>query len=418
MGKLMGKIKKLSKTKKVVAVVIVAVAVIGGCSIFGGKDKDAAVGMMVTTMPVLQQDILDSITLKAPLEGTDTIEVVSNLHYKVTQINVKEGDQVTSGQVLAVLDSKAMQDELQAAQEALDLAESQYKDSIKNDQIAYDKARDDLQNAEKQLERSKVLFDAGGMSQEQLEQDTQAYENAKRAVSLYEVDANGNVSGSAYSRQNIDAARNALERKKEALEDGEIKSTIDGTVTRVNIKEGRFADETDDKKPMFVIENLDKLQMKVNVSEYDIARVQLGQRVVISADILDGDTVEGVVSRISPTGEQSGSGTERVIPTVIDVVESHDKLIAGINAKAEIQIKEAKDALVVPIEAVVDNGDGTKAVFKVDEGGLVHVVAVTTGVENDLNVEVSGEGLAAGDQVILSPQGITDGMQVTVMGAM
>ena len=40
---------------------------------------------------------MDSITLKAPLEGTDTIEVVSNLHYKVTQINVKEGDQVFAG---------------------------------------------------------------------------------------------------------------------------------------------------------------------------------------------------------------------------------------------------------------------------------------------------------------------------------
>lgn len=418
MGKLTGKFKKLSKTKKIAAAVVVAVVVVGGCSVLNNKNKGADQGVMVTTMPVLQQDIMDSITLKAPLEGTDTIEVVSNLHYKVTQINVKEGDQVTKGQVLAVLDSKAMQDELQAAQETLDLAEGQYKDSIKNDQIAYDKAVDDLKNAEKQLERNKVLFEAGGVSKEQLEQSTQAYDNAKRAVGLYEVDANGNVSGSAYNRQNIEAARNALERKKEAIEDGQIKSTIDGTVTRVNIKEGRFADETDDKKPMFVIENLDHLQMKVNVSEYDIARVQEGQRAVISADILGGDTVEGVVSRISPTGEQSTTGTERVIPTVIDVVSSNDKLIAGINAKAEIQIKEAKDVLVVPIEALVDGGDGQKQVYKVGENNIVQAINVTTGVENDLNVEISGEGLAAGDQVILSPQGIADGMQVSVMGAM
>lgn len=418
MGKLTGKFKKLSKTKKIAAAVVVAVVVVGGCSVLNNKNKGADLGAMVTTMPVLQQDIMDSITLKAPLEGTDTIEVVSNLHYKVTQINVKEGDQVAKGQVLAVLDSKAMQDELQSAQEALDLAESQYKDSIKNDQIAYDKAMDELKNAEKQLERNKVLFDAGGVSKEQLEQSTQAYENAKRTVGLYEVDVSGNVSGSAYNRQNIEAARNALARKKEAIEDGQIKSTIDGTVTRVNIKEGRFADETDDKKPMFVIENLDHLQMKVNVSEYDIARVQVGQPVVISADILGGDTVEGVVSRISPTGEQSTTGTERVIPTVIDVVSSNDKLIAGINAKAEIQIKEAKDVLVVPIEALVDNGDGQKQVYKVGENKIVQAIDVTTGVANDLNVEVQGDGLAAGDQVILSPQGITDGMQVSVMGAM
>lgn len=139
---------------------------------------------------------------------------------------------------------------------------------------------------------------------------------------------------------------------------------------------------------------------------------------MISADILGGDTVEGVVSRISPTGEQSTTGTERVIPTVIDVVSSNDKLIAGINAKAEIQIKEAKDVLVVPIEALVDNGDGQKQVYKVGENKIVQAIDVTHGVANDLNVEVQGDGLAAGDQVILSPQGIIDGMQVSVMGAM
>lgn len=415
MGKLSGKFKKLSKTKKIIAAVVVVVVIIGGCSIFGNKDSGAGMGIMVTTMPVTQKDILESISLKAPLEGTESIEVVSNLHYEVTQINVTEGDQVTKGQVLAVLDSKAMQDELQAAEEALAMAESQYTDSVKNDQMAYDKAVEDLKTAEKQMAQYQTLFDAGGVSKEQLDQASIALANAQRAVGLYEVDANGRATGSASIRQSVESARNALERKKDILENGEIKSTIDGTVTRVNIKVGRFADETDDKKPMFVIENLDRLQMKVSVSEYDIAKVKEGQRVIVSADILGGETVEGVVSRISPTGEQSTSGTERVIPTVIDITSSNDKLIAGINARAEIQINEAKDVLTVPIEALTTGDGGQTQVMKVDENGIVHAIDVTSGVENDLEVEVSGEGLSANDQVILSPQGIVDGMQVTVI---
>lgn len=72
----------------------------------------------------------------------------------------------------------------------------------------------------------------------------------------------------------------------------------------------------------------------------------------------------------------------------------------------------------MPIEALVDNGDGQKQVYKVGENKIVQAIDVTHGVANDLNVEVQGDGLAAGDQVILSPQGIIDGMQVSVMGAM
>lgn len=113
----------------------------------------------------------------------------------------------------------------------------------------------------------------------------------------------GKVQGSASELKSIETARNALARKQEALSDGKIISPIDGTVTRVNINVGRFADETDDNKPMFVVENLQQLQMKVNVSEYDIADIQTGQKAEITADVLKGQTVKAVLwIGISPTG--------------------------------------------------------------------------------------------------------------------
>ena len=63
--------------------------------------------------------------------------------------------------------------------------------------------------------------------------------------------------------------------------------------------------------------------------------------------MLKGDTVSGVVERISPTGElKEGSTAERVIPTVVRLTETNEALIAGINAKAEIIIAEVKDALL------------------------------------------------------------------------
>lgn len=402
--------KFLTKKKLLAGVVVVAVAA-GGFLFFRGGGETAA---PVNVVAVEQQTLRDSVSLKAPLEGTETVEIVSNLHYEVTAINVKEGDRVTKGQVLAVLDTDAMADEIGSAQDALALAQAQYEDSLRSKQLEYEQAVQNLQNAQKDAERNAALFEVGGVSAEENEKAQSALAEAQAAIKGFRVE-NGQVQGNASDLKNIETARNALARKQDSLSDGKIISPIDGTITRVNINVGRFADETDDKKPMFVVENLQQLQMEVAVSEYDVADIAVGQPVEITADVLKGQTVSGVVDRISPTGElKEGSAAERVIPTVIRLTESNDALIAGINAKAEIIIAEAADALTVPIEAVLDNGDGTGTVMRVKEDNTVEALTVELGLENDLNVQLISSALQPGDLLILNPEGVTEGMTVAV----
>jgi RND family efflux transporter MFP subunit len=177
---------------------------------------------------------------------------------------------------------------------------------------------------------------------------------------------------------------------------------------------GRFADETDDDKPMFVIENIDKLQMKVLVNETDIAKVEVGQKVEITADILDGESVEGVVSRISPTGESKDTNsTERVIPVYIEVVGTNEKLIAGITAKATIHIAKAEQALTVPYEAVSELEDGSTVVYVVNEDNTIQIVPVTIGLETDLLIQIQEGELTEGQQIVLNPSlALTEGMTV------
>lgn len=402
--------KFLTKKKLLAGVVVVAVAA-GGFLFFRSGGETAA---PVNVVAVEQQTLRDSVSLKAPLEGTETVEIVSNLHYEVTAINVKEGDRVTKGQVLAVLDTDAMADEIGSAQDALALAQAQYEDSLRSKQLEYEQAVQNLQNAQKDAERNAALFEVGGVSAEENEKAQSALAEAQAAINGFRVE-NGQVQGNASDLKNIETARNALARKQDSLSDGKIISPIDGTITRVNINVGRFADETDDKKPMFVVENLQQLQMEVAVSEYDVADIAVGQPVEITADVLKGQTVSGVVERISPTGElKEGSAAERVIPTVIRLTESNDALIAGINAKAEIIIAEAADALTVPIEAVLDNGDGTGTVMRVKEDNTVEALTVELGLENDLNVQLISSALQPGDLLILNPEGVTEGMAVAV----
>ena len=119
-------------------------------------------------------------------------------------------------------------------------------------------------------------------------------------------------------------------------------------MVRVNSKVGQFADKVEDDKPILSIENLEQLELEIKVSEFSIGKVKVGQMATITADILDGETAEGEVVKISPTGEEKGGGsTERVIPTTIRVTVKL-KAIAGITAKAELLIREAKDVFVVP----------------------------------------------------------------------
>ena len=403
--------KKFLTKKKLLAGVVVAAVAAGGFLFFRSGGETA---VPVNVVAVEQQTLRDSVSLKAPLEGTETVEIVSNLHYEVTAINVKEGDRVTKGQVLAVLDTDAMADEIGSAQDALALAQAQYEDSLRSKQAEYEQAVQNLQNAQKDAERNAALFEVGGVSAEENENAQSALAEAQAAIKGFRVE-NGQVQGNASDLKNIETARNALARKQDSLSDGKIISPIDGTITRVNINVGRFADETDDKKPMFVVENLQQLQMEVAVSEYDVADIAVGQPVEITADVLKGQTVSGVVDRISPTGElKEGSAAERVIPTVIRLTESNDALIAGINAKAEIIIAEAADALTVPIEAVLDNGDGTGTVMRVKEDNTVEALTVELGLENDLNVQLISSALQPGDLLILNPEGVTEGMTVAV----
>jgi HlyD family secretion protein len=221
-------------------------------------------------------------------------------------------------------------------------------------------------------------------------------------------------------RLQIEKAKFDYEKAKERLEDTQILAPISGTVVRVYTKIGRFADKMDDNnKPMFEIENLDELEMEINISEYSIGKVEVGQNVEISADILNGETVQGQVVSISPTGEEkAGGSTERVIPTTIRILDKNTKLIAGITARAEIILEQAEDALTVPISALFE--DGGMTYVQTVRDGLIHWVPVEIGIEGDIEVQITaaeGETLDETSQVLGSPNMMyAEGMAVTVLG--
>lgn len=404
-----GKNKKKGKKKIIIlAAVLLVIVIIAVKGMSGGGEQLP----IVQTSPLERGAIMQTLSLSGPVSGTDSVDVVSNLHTEILEITVKEGDKVEEGQVLARLNSAELERQIAIAQNEYDLAQTTYQEKLRENAAYAQKASDAYNAAKTSLERTQALYESGNASLVELEAAQTALSDAKR-----EMDSVAGCESYALQAEN---ARLALEEKQEQMKETEITSPISGTVVRVNSKVGRFADKTEDDKPMFVIENLEDLEIEIPVSEYSIGEVRLGQKAVITADILNGNSAEGTVVAISPTGEEKSGTTERVIPITIQITDKTSALIAGINAKAEVILAQTDDAFVVQASDVVQRADGSLAVATV-ENNAVKWIPVTCGIESDFEVEIIPveEGtVTEGMQIISSPDvSMTEGITVTVMPA-
>lgn len=413
--KLLGRIRSLSRKKKLLAGAAVLAAALAVVSVLGGGKKNT--GIQVAVQALEKGTVEEILSISGPVSGTDSAEVVSRLHAEIKEILVKEGDKVEAGQVLARLDTKDAQKEVDIAQNSYDLAVANLNEARREAERGYAKAVQDEQAAKLDYDRKAVLFQNGDISQVEMEAAANALNDAKRQTASFRLEKGQATADESYFLQ-VKNAEFTLDQKKEELEATEVKSPIAGTVVRVNSRVGRFADMVDDDKPLFAIDNLEKLEMKISVSEYSIGKVKVGQEAEISADILDGAVEKGVITAISPTGEEKGGGSaERVIPTTIQIQNGDTRLIAGITARAKIVLNKAEDVWVVPVSAVLEREDGT--FLAVAENGLVKFYPVETGVESDVSMEVKGDGLKEGLTYIVTPDSsLTEGTAVTAVPQM
>lgn len=381
--------------------------------LFPGK----AQGLMVSTEELKKGNIEEKLSVSGPVSGTESQHVTSDLHAKVKEILVKEGDKVSAGQLLAKLDPRDVNEALEAAKTQVDLAKAGKADAEKNLKADYEKAKTALSNAELDFQRKKSLYESGDIAQSDYEQAESALKDAKAGIGTFKVGAKGVQVSDTYDLQ-IKSAEEALEKAQNAANSAEIHAPIAGTITRVNVKVGQFADNLTENKPIFTIENLDQLELAINVSEYSIGKVSLGQKVSITADILGDESLTGEVSSISPTGEEKGTtSSERVIPIKVRIEGDKKSLISGITAKADIVLSEAKDVFVVPLGAVY-TGENGKSEMQFVVNGKIHIIPVKTGVESDVSVEVSplekDAAFTAGAHFVTTPDpSLSEGTEVT-----
>ena len=241
-------------------------------------------------------------------------------------------------------------------------------------------------------------------------QNKESIENAKESVTTTE---NSN-------KKSLKEAQKSVDDATEALGNCVVTAPISGTITAVGVEAG----DTYSGGDMFEISDCSKFQVSTTVSEYDIANVKKGQKVVILTDATDDTEIQGEITYVALTtgsslsssssssgngataqssaggGSSSSSSSSSGYEVTIKVKDSNDKLRVGMSAKCSIILKEAKDVYAVPYDAIHTNNSGDSVIY-VQDGTSKKEVTVTKGMESDYYVAVSGDGLSEGLKVII-----------------
>lgn len=404
------KIKK--RTIVILAIIFTLIAVIAGKMLNSGN----AAALQAATYTLEPATIEQTISANGVVSGSDSAEISTMLNYEFIAINVKEGDQVKKGDILGVLDNKTLKSDYDMAVKDVEIARKQIEEQRSSAKLAVEERQIDYNEAKRQNDIAKQLFQEGGISNDELVQSNIMLDKASFALNAAK-DALDRASDSGSAALGLQIKQEALEIKKDNLDKANITSPIDGTVTRVNAKLGRIPTAQDQVKALFIVENLDDLVINVNISEYDISNIEVGQSVIITSDVLGfGNTVDGVVSRIAPTGEMiAGASTREMrIPVEIKVTSGDSRIIAGVNAKTNILVAKKENVLSIPLEALLEDETGRYVLLGND--GIVKRVNVSTGVESITNIEIISDEIKAGDVVILNPTAeFTDGSQFIAM---
>ncbi len=342
----------------------------------------------------------------------------------VEDVNVKIGDQVRSGEVLASLSKSSLpqniimaEADLVSAQQALkdvlnsDTARAQAWIALRDAKDAFEKAYDYRDALNYPVQRTRVVmvkertpygvvdvpktktYKVKGTEEEIAKADADLalkeakYEDAKRA---YERLAEGpNKDDLAVAQARVDAAQATLDM-------AHLAAPFAGTVTEVSVLPG---DQVTSGTVAFRVDDVSSLLVDVDLSEVDINSVSVGQPVTLSFDAILGQEYHGQVIKVS----QAGTVVNGIVnfTVTVELTDADDMVKPGMTAAVNIVIKEIKDAVLVPSRAVrLTNNNYVVYVLK---DGMPQPVSIRLGSSSDTMSVVVGGDLKEGDEVILNP---------------
>ena len=385
---------------------LVVVVALGGIVFASIRAKNHDKGVKVYAEEVKRRDLSQIVKASGELEPRVKVNISAHVIGKISRLYVEEGDRIEKGQPF-----------LRLEQEAFIAQRDQWAAQLRNARTAVQQAQVSLADARNKLGRSQRLQTEGISSREQLE-----------AAQLAETSAR---LGLQEAQDTVRQVQASLTKAQDDLSKTTIYAPLTGRVIALNAKEGEVVVSGTMNNPASVIgtiADMSEILATVDVDETEIVNVRLGQRATLKVDAVPGKEYHGKVVEVGSSGfsrPQQPDVTFFKVKVLLD--DADPDLRASMSVRAEIETATHPDALVVPIQTVVERepkaatgkGDGKKTekvVFRI-EGGKARQQAVTTGISDETHVELLS-GVKVGEKVVTGPyrtlKDLKDGDAVTV----
>ena len=209
--------------------------------------------------------------------------------------------------------------------------------------------------------------------------------------------------------ESLRSAEISMQNLQDTMNNYTITAPISGTIIE---KDAKVGDAVKTGDTLCIVYDLSYLEMNINVDELQISSISVGQQVQITADAVPDKTYVGTVTRVSMKGTANGGTTTYPVTIRID---DTDGLRPGMNANAEIVVAEANNALVVPNAAVVrgsyvlvtkDSPSAANADTAMEAPEGFVYVPVKTGVSDDDYTQIVS-GIQEGDTIGYDPSSVS-----------
>jgi RND family efflux transporter MFP subunit len=308
-------------------------------------------------------------TVAPPLDK-DT-QLAPQVAGRLLAVDVREGDGVTAGKVVARVDDAPLSD---AASQA---------------DAAVAKARAEAENAQTTHARAKRVFEHGIAARQEVDDAAARETSAKAAVTEAE------------------AAARVAHRQ---LERAQVRSPLSGVVLKVLRKPGELVDGTPGT-PVVEVADLSQLELAADAPAQDLMRLQKGNAAAVVFSALPGVELKGEVVRVAPAVDRTtGTGTVRVALGAGDRARPP----VGVLGTARVETGGPHEATLVPVAALRSVSGAEGEIIVCGDDRVAHVLRVQPGPTREGRVELRG-GLDAGTFVVVDPVlGVSDGDSLEV----
>ncbi|KUG02375.1 putative co/zn/cd efflux system membrane fusion protein [hydrocarbon metagenome] len=369
------------KGKKLLYIIIAIAVVLAAGLLWQGRG-----GTEVDTIQAQTGSITIAVEDTALVQAAEDYNIYATQNARLKTINVETGQLVEKNQLIMQLENPELQ--LQLSENRSLLAQSQA--SAASASAGVKRLELQLEDARSNAFRNEELFKQGAISRSDYDQSVLLLNTAQEAL-------NEQKSYLDTLQSQITGMQDSLGKLLNLEKDLQVYSPIEGIILSLPVKTGQT---TAPGVLLATIVAEQDLEIKADILSDDLAGIEIGQKVSVTAPVLGDKLLEGIVVKIYPQAEEKMSALgviQRRVPILISINDKAN-LKPGYEVRVAIQTQHLENALILPIESVRKNNNGKPEVLLIKDK-QIKFQEVETGLSDSNNIEIKS-GIKEGDLLV------------------